>query len=142
MAVKTFIPQHRLNPAHLLRLEIALLEKHYDFLTAKLVGGVLFIYGYCQPTEHSPVYNYKVVYNPKLPPKVYIMEPQIAYNENIHMYSHDNSLCLYYPWDHSWVEGSRLFDTIIPWTHKWFLYYELYLLTGKWEHPYVDHRKL
>jgi len=146
MAVKDFIPKHRLNPAHLLQLEMGLLQKHYGFLTSKIVGGVLYVYGYCQPTEHSIIYQYKVIYDPrnplKFPPKVYVTEPQIGYNDDIHMYSDDHRLCLYYPRDYSWTENSRLFDTIIPWTHKWFLYYELYLISGKWEHPFVEHRKL
>ncbi|MBK0379333.1 hypothetical protein [Mucilaginibacter segetis] len=142
MAVKNLIPERRLNPAHLLRLEMALLRKHYGFLSAKLVGGVLYVYGYCQPTEYSITYHYKVVYDPKSVPKVYVTEPEIAYKDDIHMYSDDHRLCLYYPPDHSWTEHSRLFDTIIPWTHKWFLYYEIYLISGKWEHPFVEHRKL
>lgn len=142
MAVKNFIPKYRLNPAHLLRLEMALLKKYYVFLTAKLVGGVLYVHGYCQPTEHSITYRYKIIYNPNDVPKVYVTEPQIAYNDDIHMYSDDHRLCLYYPRDYSWTAYSRLFDTIVPWTHKWFLYYEIYLITGKWEHPFVEHRKL
>ncbi|RYE27464.1 MAG: hypothetical protein EOP45_01125 [Sphingobacteriaceae bacterium] len=146
MVVKDFIPKHRLNPAHLLRLEMSLLQKHFGFLTLKIVGGVLYAYGHCQPTEHSITYWYKIIYDPKsplkYPPKVYVTKPQIAYNDDIHMYSDDGRLCLYYPRDYSWTENSRLFDTIMPWTHRWFLYYELYLISGKWEHPFVEHRKL
>ncbi|RYZ98163.1 MAG: hypothetical protein EOP47_19990 [Sphingobacteriaceae bacterium] len=142
MAVKYFIPKHSLNPAHLLRLEMALLEKHYNFLTMKIIGGVLYIIGCCRPTELSVNYYYKIVYDLKNHPKVYVTEPQIEYNEDIHMYSDDNRLCLYYPKDYSWTANSRIFETILPWTHKWFLYYELYLITGKWEHPFVEHRKL
>jgi hypothetical protein len=142
MGAKQFIPKHRLNPAHLLRLEMALLKKHYGFLTAKLTGGVLYVYGYFKPTEHSPTYYYKLIYDPKKEPRVYATDPQIAYNEDIHMYSDDLRLCLYYPRDYSWRESSHLFDTIIPWTHKWFLYYEIYLISGKWEYQFVEHRKL
>jgi hypothetical protein len=142
MGAKVFIPKHRLNPAHLLRLEMALLNKHYGFLTAKLLGSVLYVYGYCKPAEHSVIYHYKIIYDPKRPPKVYVTEPQIGYNDDIHMYSDDHRLCLYYPRDYSWSENSRLFDTIIPWTHKWFLYYEIYLISGKWEYQFVEHRKL
>lgn len=142
MAAKGFIPTTRLNPAHLLQLEKALLEKHYGFLTVSIKGGVLLAEGYCQPTPQSVTYYYKVRYDPNKEPRVYVTSPTIAYNEEIHMYADDHRLCLYYPRDYSWREHSRLFDTIIPWTHKWFLYYELYQVTGKWEHPFVDHRKI
>lgn len=142
MAANVSIPQRRLHGTHLLRVEAALLKKHYDFLTSKIINGILVIYGYCKPTEYSVTYNYKVVYDPAKTPKVYVTEPQISYNEEIHMYADDNRLCLYYPRDHSWNDNSRLFDTIIPWTHKWFLFYELHLITGKWEHPFVEHRKI
>ena len=142
MVAENFIPKRRLNPAHLLRIEMALLHRHYSFLKMKLIGSVLHVQGYCKPTEHSITYHYKIRYDPKLFPKVYVTEPEIAYNDDIHMYSDDLRLCLYYPRDHSWTENSRMFDTIIPWTHKWFLYYEIYLLTGNWEYPFVDHRKL
>ena len=125
-----------------MRVEAGLLKKHYDFLTTKIMSGKLYVYGYCRPSEFSTTYHYKIKYQPAKYPKVYVTEPQIPYNENIHMYSDDNRLCLYYPRDNSWTEHSRLFDTFIPWTHKWFLYYEIYLITGKWEHPFVDHRKL
>ena len=142
MAGKLFIPKHRLNHAHLLRVEASLLKKHYDFLTTRIINGVLYVFGFCKPTELSVTYHYKIKYDPAKYPKVYAVDPEILYNEEIHMYSDDNRLCLYYPRDNSWNERSRLFDTIIPWTHKWFLFYELYLITGKWKHPFVDHRKL
>jgi hypothetical protein len=59
------------------------------------------------------------------------------------MYPSDNSLCLYHSktddllWD---PKKHNIFDTIIPWTQEWFTYYELYNITGVWEHPHIDHR--
>jgi hypothetical protein len=32
-----------------------------------------------------------------------------------------------------------LYSHIIPWVHEWILYYEIYLITGIWEHPEVKH---
>lgn len=123
-------------------LEKHLLEKHYDFLEVKISGGVLYAYGSCQPDEFSPVYHYKLKYIPGKPPKVYPIDPVIPYSPDIHLYAEDNRLCLYFPNDESWTDQTRLYNAIIPWTHEWFLFYELYLLTGKWLHPYVEHRRI
>lgn len=103
---------------------------------------MLLVHGFCQPSEFSVTYSYKVKLVPGKHPKVYVTDPVIVYDEEIHMYSDDNRLCLYYPKDFSWTSESRLFNTIIPWTHEWFVFYELYQITGKWQHPFVDHRRI
>lgn len=142
MVANNYIPKRRLNNAHRLQTEKHLLEKHYDFLDVKITGGVLFATGFCTPSAHSITYEYKLRYNPSKYPSVFAVNPIIAYHEDIHMYSDDKSLCLHFPKDYSWTRTSQLFNTIIPWTHEWFLFYELFLITGKWQHPFVDHRKL
>lgn len=142
MAVNDFVPKRRLNNDHRVHLEKHLLEKHYVFLQVKVTGGVLYALGSCKPSEYSATYSYKLKYIPGKSPKVYPVTPEIKYDPEIHLYSEDNRLCLYFPNDESWTETSRLFNTIIPWTQEWFLFYELYLITGKWLHPYVEHRKI
>lgn len=102
---------------------------------------MLVCHGRCQPSEHSAIYEYKISYIPGRPPKVFVISPKIAYDDNIHMYR-DGSLCLYYPKDYSWTATSNIYNTIIPWTHEWFIFYELYLLTGEWKHPFVDHKRI
>ncbi len=141
MANRRYIPNTAPNKGKRIAIEKYLLEKHFSFIKAKLNGQVLECNGRCQPSEHSPVYTYKVTYTPDRPPKVTVVSPKIAYDENMHMYS-DGSLCLYYPKDYSWTSTSHLYDTIIPWTHEWFIFYELYLLTGEWKHPFVDHKRI
>jgi len=137
-----YIPYRGVNPVKRLYDEKHLLEKAYDFLNVVIRGNTLFAKGYCQPSEHSTVYEYKLMFTPGIRPMVFTTQPQIAYNNDIHMYSRDGSLCLFYPKDQSFTHLSHLFNTIIPWTHEWYLYYELYLLKGKWLHPYVDHRRI
>lgn len=48
-------------------------------------------------------------------------------------------LCLLHPKKFEWSTIDWLEDSIIPWTIEWLLYYELWLITGKWygggEHP-------
>jgi hypothetical protein len=134
-----FIPKQRQSDIRILLLEKHLLERHYNFCNVKIAGGQLICSGRFQPTDASIVYQYRVTLIVGRSPRVVVNDPKIEYNEDIHMYRSDNSLCLYYPEDRSWTTKSHLFDTIIPWTHEWFLYYELYQITGKWLHPFVKH---
>jgi hypothetical protein len=141
MVVRNLIPISQKSTFELLNLERHLLQKHYAFLKVKISGTNLVVEGTCQPTEHSIIYQYRIGYTPGKQPKVYITEPEIAYNSEIHMYG-DKRLCLYYPGDFSFTENSHLFNTVIPWTHEWFVFYELFQITGRWHHPFVDHKAI
>lgn len=87
--------------------------------------------GKIRPTSTSDHYRVEVEYSPLAVPSVRILAPQIPLNKEIHMYR-DGTLCLYdwreQPWQYTW----HLHQTVIPWTAEWLVYYELYLLTGKW----------
>ncbi|WP_426430341.1 hypothetical protein ACPX19_12495 [Winogradskyella sp. HB-48] len=95
-----------------------------------------------KPTDYSKEYSIELVYDGLNAPKVYVIEPEIEYHDDIHMFPKEKNLCLYHPKtdDFQWnYIKHHVFDTIIPWTLEWFVYYELYLITGKWEHPFVPH---
>jgi len=136
-----FIPVRRFNDTMIVGMEKHLLTKHYSFLLVNIVGNKLKCMGSCKPSEFSITYDYEIRYTPGKSPKVYPINPKIAYHEDIHMHSHDNSLCLFYPADFSWTNKSHLYNSIIPWTHEWFIFYELYQLYGNWLHPSVQHEK-
>ncbi|MDX2246258.1 MAG: hypothetical protein SF052_05760 [Bacteroidia bacterium] len=136
-----FFKEQPINPMAIARREARLLNMHYSFLQCKVQNGGLYCYGSFQPTEESQVYSYRIKYIPADRPIVTVTNPIIPYNDDIHMYPKDRSLCLYHSSDLNWNETSHLYDTIIPWTHEWFVFYELYLFTGKWLHPFVPHKK-
>lgn len=123
--------------------EKKLIESNYDFLKCIINKNQLECRGKVQPTRFSREYEIKIVYNLNCNPKVYVVAPSIEYNDDIHMFENDKSLCLYHSktdnfyWD---FRRHHLYDTIIPWALEWFVYYELYLISGIWEHPYVEHR--
>jgi hypothetical protein len=141
MVGRNFIPRSEKNEGWILSLEKHLLTKNYDFLKVNITGGSLKCIGSCKPSDHSVSYTYEIKFIPNMAPSVYVRSPIIEYHEDIHMYSSDKSLCLYYPKDYSWTRTSHLFNTIVPWTHEWFVFYELYLIYGKWLHPAVSHNK-
>lgn len=130
------------NPSIILGLEKKLITKNYSMLDCKIKKGVLNCYGFCQPTSTSANYKFRITYNAKTSPSVYVSHPEIEYNDDIHMFPQDNSLCLYHKTDLIWNSSCHLFDTIIPWTYEWFLFYEIYLITGEWEHPFVKHKRI
>jgi hypothetical protein len=138
----SYIPKQYFNPMITLGWEKQLLKKHYEFLKVRIDGSALICVGTVTPSQYSATYTYKVKFIPGKKPKVYSIEPKIEYHQDIHLYPHDNSLCLYYPADFSWTSTSHLYNTIIPWTHEWYLFYELYQIYGVWMHPEVSHNGL
>ncbi len=145
MVKKTYLrPTHK-SPSnyYLLVHEKTMLEANYDFLDCKFKAEkgkrLLIVFGHYNQTGVD--YSYKVVYDGCSPPKVWILSPNLVSNPP-HVYK-DNSLCLYYPKEQPWKYGrSSLYSHIIPWTHEWILYYEIWKITGVWEHPEINHGSL
>jgi hypothetical protein len=114
-----------------------LIEKHYSCFKCIVDKIGLTCNGYIQPDEESIKYKVQIKYQGGAP-KVFIRSPKIDYNSKIHVYD-DKSLCLYYPKEDPWNNKKHLYDTIIPWVSEWLVYYELFLLTGKWLGPEQTH---
>jgi hypothetical protein len=133
-----FIPRSENDIGWVTAQESYLIKDHFPFIKVTTMPGGMICIGKFRPTELSIEYTYRIEYRPRSSPNVYIQSPKIAYNEEIHMY-HDGTLCLYYPGDYSWTDESHLYNTIIPWIHEWFVFYEWYLISGKWNHPAVKH---
>jgi hypothetical protein len=141
MAVKRYIPYKGIKNNLAIVVERRLLKANFPFLRFAVKEGKLVCYGFCQPTDSSPVYHYRIEWIPGQSPRAFPVNPKIAYDDDIHMYTEGN-LCLYYPKDFIYDVKGHIHETIVPWVHEWFLFYELYLIKGKWLHPYVDHRKI
>lgn len=141
MVVKQYIPIRGVKKHLAILLEKRLLKKYFPFLKFHIKDRKLLCYGYFQPSEYSPIFHYRVEWEPEFSPKVFPINPQIDYDDDIHMYS-DGSLCLYYPKDFIYNSKSHIYETIIPWVHEWYIFYELYQIKGIWLHPYVEHKKI
>lgn len=120
-------------------------ESRYDFLTCSIDKNVLYCKGNYKPTRYSKPYSFSITYSGKNSPDIHVIEPHIEFHDDIHMYPKGESLCLYHPetdnlyWD---SKKHNIYNTIIPWTLEWFVYYELYLITGRWEHPFKPHNQV
>ena len=137
-----FFQRAKLRSAKI-KKEIELIKTNFDFIECKQRGDKLICTGKNKPSKNSQEYDFRIEYDIFNAPKVFIENPVIQYNDDIHMYPSDNSLCLYHKTDlvnEKWsYKKYNLFDTIIPWTLEWFVFYELYKITGRWEHPFVPH---
>lgn len=125
--------------------EKKLIESHYKFLKCIIKQNKLICTGKVKPTDYSQEYSIKLVYDGLNAPRVYVIEPEIEYHDDIHMFPKEKNLCLYHAEtdDFHWnFKKHHVFETIIPWALEWFVYYELYLITGKWEHPFKPHRSV
>lgn len=123
--------------------EKKLIESNYEFLKCTIIQNKLVCKGTVKPTKHSVEYTIKIEYDGLNSPKVFVVKPEIEFNHDIHMYPDKKNLCLYHPETDNfyWTPKTHhIYDTIIPWTLEWFVYYELYLISGKWEHPFKPHR--
>ena len=111
--------------------ESALIQKHFPFIRTRIIGNRLVCRGHMQPSESSTIYRVELVYRPWNAPEVRILNPKIKPERHLHFYR-DGTLCLYDWREQPWHNESNLAGTVIPWTAEWLLYYELFLLTGKW----------
>lgn len=133
-------PKKSINNHFAVLREKSLIQKHYDFIRCEIMNGMLYCYGHYKPAEDCTEYKYRIKYVPGKTPKVNVVSPEIKYNDDIHMYPADNTLCLYHKTDLIWDINCNLYNTVIPWTHEWFVYYELYKINGTWLHPFVPHK--
>lgn len=132
MATKKF--KHIAHKSDFAKLmcELSTIKNNFDCFSCKVVGDTLICKGEIQPTMHSCIYSIKISYKVWGKPKVWIIDPVIEYNSDIHMFKDGNNLCLYYHIEHPWKDTYHIYDKIIPWTAEWLVFYELYLITGKW----------
>ena len=125
------IPRNRAGEYRRAVLESLLVRSNFPFFTARGRGSELTCRGWMRPTETSEEYRVEVQYAANEAPDVRILEPDIAVNVALHMYGR-GTLCLYDWRDQPWQNAWHLHQTVIPWTAEWLVFYELFLLTGKW----------
>jgi len=113
------------------------LEKKFSFLKCRIENDTLICRGVFQP-DNCNAYDVRIEFRAGCFPQVYILNPEIKPNADIHIYN-EGSLCLFYPGDLKWKDTTSIAENTIPWIFEWILFYELYLLTGVWEGEYVPH---
>ena len=116
----------------------ALVQKYFPLFECGLSHRCVECEGVITPSEGCATYRIKISYPRGGVPRVRVKDPQIMPSAEIHMYR-DGSLCLYEPRENPWQSSNNLHETIIPWVAEWLVFYELFLLCGKWLGPEAPH---
>jgi len=132
------IPTNKADKYRKVVTEQALLREKFPFLNSRISGLELTCRGRIQPTEHSRSYRVEIRYAPWASPEVWVIDPKIKFTRGTHMY-HNDTLCLYDWREQPWQKNWHLHETIIPWTAEWLVFFELWLLTGKWRGKSAAH---
>lgn len=115
------------------------IKRRYECFTSRVINrSKLRCYGAIRPNEGSPLYKVQIDYIPGYTPTVKVLSPDVKMTSKTHVYR-GGDLCLFYPKDDPWKEAYLISEKIIPWTSEWLLYYELFLISGKWEGPEAPH---
>lgn len=112
-------------------LQKSLMAGHFPEFRCAYSKRRLTCVGDVRPTPVCATYTVKIEYEPGKEPRVFILKPDIDLSAKIHIYS-NGSLCLYHPIETPWKHTDNLHEKIVPWIHEWILFYELFLLEGKW----------
>ena len=125
------IPTDKADKYRKVVAEQVLIREKFPFLHSRISGLELTCRGRIQPTEQSRSYRVEIRYSPWDSPEVRVIDPKIVFTKDAHMFQND-TLCLYDWREHPWQKHWHLHQTIIPWTAEWLVFYEIFLLTGKW----------
>lgn len=119
-------------------IQKALVEKHFPCFKCRLSHRHLRCDGLITPSKDCATYRIAISYPQDGVPRVTIKDPQIAPSAAIHMYD-SGELCLYEPKETPWRSSDHLHEKIIPWIAEWLVFYELYMICGKWLGPEAPH---
>jgi hypothetical protein len=86
-----------------------------------------------QPTPMSRRYTVRIAYRAGGVPDVFVLT-ELKLHPDADVLPHTfpgDKLCLHLPGQ--WRPDMYLAHTTVPWTSEWLLYYELWLVTGRWD---------
>ncbi len=123
-----------------LLIEKILIESKYDWLHCTIVGNELLGQGYLfsksKRKKYKILIKYSYYYSSRFE-RVWVVEPNIRYNPQTHMYF-DDTLCLYYPKD---LPVTRITPLVamVPWISEWLVKYELWEKFKVWAGEEAPH---
>lgn len=129
MGRNKYVRQKPLTPAeqaYFLKLQFP----GFRVLTAR---NELRCVGALQPTATSEVYKIELGYKIGLRPQVRVLQPALRLAPGKTKLPHvfdRGDLCLHLRDD--WHPYQRISEFIIPWISLWLVFYEFWVLTGKW----------
>jgi hypothetical protein len=116
------------------------LEARFGF-EHQIWGKTLLSRGTIKPTAISNSYLIQLSYRIGRRPRVFVVDPPIERRNGVradHMYG-ENELCVFLPGTGEWAEHKLLARTLVPWSMLWLLFYETWLITGRWDGGGTSH---
>lgn len=82
-------------------------------------------------------YLIRIHYRLSCSPSTYVLKPHLkglADGQDLpHVYNQEKQrICLFLPRSNEWQDCFYLVNTVYPWSFSWLLYFEDWLVTGKW----------
>lgn len=138
MVTNSYIPRTRHDPGKHLALQCVHMRKHFPCFKCSLMRGTLECIGEITPSDDCDTYRIRIRLRRRGTPEVRVLNPKIQQSSKIHMFSTED-LCLFDHREKPWMDRDNLHEKIVPWTAEWLVFYELYLLTGRWFGPEAPH---
>ncbi|WP_159476277.1 hypothetical protein [Chryseobacterium sp. 18068] len=121
----------------------ALVEKYFDWINLSIDTNERALKGTGTLNIGEKTYSIRLAFSPFYPfryDRIFIENKSIEYNDDIHLYANDLSLCLYHPIiDQPLLIKTPLFK-IIPWISEWIVFYEQWKKYGVWLGKEIKHR--
>lgn len=119
-------------------LQKQLVEKYFPCFHCRFLNRRLTCKGQITPSEDCDTYTISISYPFEGVPRVWVTHPQVSPSTRTHVYR-NGDLCLYEPRESPWGRLDNIHQKIIPWMAEWLVFYELYLISGKWLGPEAPH---
>ena len=105
----------------------ALVEKYFNWLNLSIDVKNKSLEGKGILNIGEKSYSIQLSFSPFFPyryDRIFVQDKSIKYNDNIHLYAVDLSLCLYHPIIDQPVLNKIPLFKMIPWISEWIVFYE------------------
>ena len=120
----------------------ALVEKYFNWLNLSIDVKNKSLEGKGILNIGEKSYSIQLSFSPFFPyryDRIFVQDKSIKYNDNIHLYAVDLSLCLYHPIIDQPVLNKIPLFKMIPWISEWIIFYEQWKKYGVWLGKEIKH---
>ena len=120
----------------------ALVEKYFNWLNLSIDVKNKSLEGKGILNIGEKSYSIQLSFSPFFPyryDRIFVQDKSIKYNDNIHLYAVDLSLCLYHPIIDQPVLNKIPLFKMIPWISEWIVFYEQWKKYGVWFGKEIKH---
>jgi len=134
--------ENKKNWLPFLIVQKALVEKYFDWLDLSIDIKDKTLKGRGKLNIGNKSYYINLAFSPFFPfhyDRMFIEDQSIKYNDTIHLYASDLSLCLYHPIKDQPILNKIPLYKMIPWISEWIVFYEQWKKYGIWLGKEIKH---